>query len=158
MIDSIGRMRVFASPDELRDAVGTHLGYSPWRVVGQEQVTAFAEVTGDRQWIHVDPRRAAAGPFGGTIAHGYFVLSLMPSFAAEVYRVDGARMAVNYGLGKVRFPSPTPVGASIRAGIELVSADPVAGGVHTVARVTVQRQDGGDKPCCVAETIARFYA
>jgi acyl dehydratase len=150
-------MRVFASPDELRGAVGEQLGYSPWRVVEQAQVTAFAEVTGDRQWIHVDPQRAAAGPFGTTIAHGYFVLSLLPSFSAEVYRVDGAQMAVNYGLGKVRFPSPVPVGSSIRAGIELVSAEPVAGGVHTVARVTVQRQ-GSDKPSCVAETIARFYA
>jgi acyl dehydratase len=149
-------MRVFASPGDLSDAVGTHLGYSPWRTVEQDRVTAFADVTGDRQWIHIDPERAAAGPFGTTIAHGYFVLSLLPSFAAEVYRVDGARMAVNYGLGKVRFPAPVPVGSSIRAGVELVSADPIADGVHTVALVTVQRQ-GSDKPCCVAETIARFY-
>ena len=149
-------MRVFASPAQLPDAAGTHLGYSPWRLVEQERVTAFAEVTGDLQWIHIDPQRAAAGPFGTTIAHGYFVLSLLPSFAGEVYRVDGARMAVNYGLGKVRFPAPVPVGSSIRAGVELVSAEAISGGVHTVALVTVQRQ-GTDKPCCVAETIARFY-
>ncbi|GIH14571.1 MaoC family dehydratase [Rugosimonospora africana] len=150
-------MRIFASPDELLDAAGTHLGYSPWRTVEQERVTAFAEVTGDLQWIHIDPERAAAGPYGTTIAHGYFVLSLLPSFAAEVYRVESARMAVNYGLGKVRFPAPVPVGSSIRAGIELVSAGQAGDAVHTVALVTVERE-GGEKPCCVAETIARFYA
>jgi acyl dehydratase len=149
-------MRIFASPRDLLDATGTHLGYSPWRTVEQERVNAFAEVTDDRQWIHVDPQRAAAGPYGTTIAHGYFVLSLLPSFAAEVYRVDGARMAVNYGLGKVRFPAPVPMGSAIRAGIELVSAGTVGDAVHTVALVTVERQ-GGEKPCCVAETIARFY-
>lgn len=149
-------MRIFASPRDLLDAAGTHLGYSPWRTVEQERVNTFAEVTDDLQWIHIDPERAAAGPFGTTIAHGYFVLSLLPSFAAEVYRVDGARMAVNYGLGKVRFPAPVPVGSAIRAGIELISAGTVGDAVHTVALVTVERQ-GGDKPCCVAETIARFY-
>src|SRR5258706_16026070 len=112
-------MRVFANFDELRGAAGGHLGYSAWRKVEQPQVSEFAEVTDDRQWIHVDPQRAAAGPFGGTIAHGYLVLSLVPSFAAEIYRVEGARMGVNYGLNRVRFPSPVPVGSAIRAGIRL---------------------------------------
>ena len=149
-------MRIFANFDELLEAAGSHLGYSAWRAVDQDRVSEFAEVTDDRQWIHVDPQRAAAGPFGGTIAHGYLVLSLIPSFAAEVYRVDGARMAVNYGLNRVRFPSPVPVGSSIRAGVRLASVDPVDGGVQVVSEVTIERE-GQQKPCCVAETVARFY-
>jgi acyl dehydratase len=149
-------MRTFATLDELRAAAGSHLGYSAWRTVEQPQVTEFAEVTGDRQWIHVDPRRAADGPFGGTIAHGYLVLSLLPSFAAEVYHVDGARMAVNYGLNRVRFPAPVPVGSAIRAGLRLATVEPVDGGMQVVAEVTIERE-GQEKPCCVAETVARFY-
>jgi acyl dehydratase len=149
-------VRTFANFDELLGAAGSHLGYSAWRPVDQDRVTEFAEVTDDRQWIHVDQQRAAAGPFGGTIAHGYLVLSLIPSFAAEVYRVDGARMAVNYGLNRVRFPSPVPVGSSIRAGVRLASVDPVDGGVQVIAEVTIERE-GQEKPCCVAETVARFY-
>jgi acyl dehydratase len=149
-------MRTFATLDELRAAAGSHLGYSAWRTVEQEQVSEFAEVTGDRQWIHVDPQRAAAGPFRGTIAHGYLVLSLIPSFAAEVYHVDAARMAVNYGLNRVRFPSPVPVGSAIRAGVRLVAVDSVDGGVQVVAEMTIERE-GQEKPCCVAETVARFY-
>jgi acyl dehydratase len=149
-------VRTFANFDELREAAGSHLGYSAWRAVDQDRVSQFAEVTDDRQWIHVDQQRAAAGPFGGTIAHGYLVLSLIPSFAAEVYRVDGARMAVNYGLNRVRFPSPVPVGSSIRAGVRLAAVDPVDGGVQVVAEVTIERE-GQEKPCCVAETVARFY-
>jgi acyl dehydratase len=149
-------MRVFANFDELRVAAGGHLGYSAWRKVEQPQVSEFAEVTDDRQWIHVDPQRAAAGPFGGTIAHGYLVLSLVPSFAAEIYHVEGARMGVNYGLNRVRFPSPVPVGSAIRAGIRLASVEPVDGGVQVVAEVTIERE-GQEKPCCVAETVARFY-
>ncbi len=149
-------MRTFADFDELTAAAGSHLGYSAWRAVDQHRVSQFAEVTEDRQWIHVDQQRAAAGPFGGTIAHGYLVLSLIPSLAAEVYRVDGARMAVNYGLNRVRFPSPVPVGCSIRAGVRLASIDPVDGGVQVVTEVTIERE-GQEKPCCVAETVARFY-
>jgi acyl dehydratase len=149
-------MRNFANVDELRAAAGSHLGFSAWRTVDQPQVTRFAEVTDDLQWIHVDPQRAAEGPFRGTIAHGYLVLSLIPSFAAEVYHVDGVRMAVNYGLNRVRFPSPVPVGSAIRAGVRLASVEPVEGGVQVVAEVTIER-DGQEKPCCVAETVARFY-
>jgi acyl dehydratase len=149
-------MRTFANFEELRASAGGHLGYSAWRTVDQDQVTAFADATDDHQWIHVDPERAAAGPFGGTIAHGYLMLSLIPSFTSEVYRVDGTRMAVNYGLNKVRFPAPRPVGSQIRAGVRLASVEPVEGGVQVVAEVTIERE-GFPKPCCVAETVARFY-
>ncbi|HEU4422950.1 MAG TPA: MaoC family dehydratase [Pilimelia sp.] len=150
-------MREFASPADLQLAVGEHLGYSDWRVVDQAQVDAFAEATGDRQWIHTDPERARQGPFGSTIAHGYLVLSLVPSLTTEVYRVHGVRMAVNYGLNRVRFPSPVPTGAKVRAGIRLIAAEEIDGGVHVLNEVTIERE-GEPKPCCVAETIARFYA
>jgi acyl dehydratase len=150
-------MRTFASPDELIKSVGEHLGYTEWREISQERVNAFADATDDHQWIHVDPEKAAAGPFGQTIAHGFLTLSLLPSLTSAVYRVEGMRMGVNYGLDKVRFPAPLPVGSRIRAGVELVSADPVAGNaVQVKARVTVERE-GGDKPVCVAEALSRFY-
>jgi acyl dehydratase len=150
-------MRTFGSLDAVREAVGEELGHSPWRVVDQAQVDAFAEATGDRQWIHVDPERAARGPFGTTIAHGYLVLSLLPSLAAEIYRVEGIRMAVNYGLNRVRFPSPVPTGSSVRARVRLVSAEEIEGGLHVINEVTVERE-AHDKPSCVAETVSRFYA
>jgi acyl dehydratase len=150
-------MRTFATLDDLRAATGEHLGYSDWRTVDQQQVTLFADATDDHQWIHVDPQRAAAGPFGTTIAHGYLMLSLLPSFSAEVYRADGVRMALNYGLNRVRFPSPLPVGSRIRAGFRLVSVDPIEGGAQVVVEVTIERE-GHDKPCCVAESVARYYA
>ena len=150
-------MRTFPKPEALRDAVGEHIGYSQWRVVDQAQVDAFADATGDHQWIHVDAERAARGPFGTTIAHGYLVLSLLPSMAVEVYRVDGVRMAINYGLNRVRFPAPLPTGSAVRAGIRVLSVEDIAGGLHVVNEVTVERQ-GESKPCCVAETVSRFYA
>jgi acyl dehydratase len=150
-------VREFASPADLQSAVGEHFGYSDWRVVDQAQVDAFAEATGDRQWIHIDPERARQGPFGTTIAHGYLVLSLVPSLTTEVYRVHGVRMAVNYGLNRVRFPAPVPTGAKVRAGIRLIAAEEIDGGVHVLNEVTIERE-GEPKPCCVAETIARFYA
>ena len=149
-------MRVFRGIAELEAAVGSHLGYSAWHTVTQEQIDLFAEATGDHQWIHVDPQRAAAGPFGGTIAHGYLTLSLLPALVQELYRVEGVRMGVNYGLNKVRFPAPLPVGSAVRATAELVSAEPVPGGYQLVSRVTVSA-DGSDKPCCVAETVTRLY-
>jgi acyl dehydratase len=149
-------LRTFTSLDELRGAVGEHLGYSDWRVVDQKQVDQFAEATGDRQWIHVDPERAGQGPFGTTIAHGYLVLSLVPALVAEVWRVDWARMAVNYGLNRVRFPSPVPTGTALRAGVRLLSVDDVTGGLHLVTEVTIEKQ-GEEKPCCVAETLSRIY-
>ncbi len=150
-------MRTFASLDELQAATGEHLGYSDWRAVEQEQVSLFADATDDHQWIHVDQQRAAAGPFGTTIAHGYLMLSLLPSFSAAIYRAEGVRMALNYGLNRVRFPSPLPVGSRIRAGFRLVSVEPIEGGVQVVVEATIERE-GHDKPCCVAETVARYYA
>jgi len=149
-------VKVFDSLDALRAAVGEHLGHSEWHTVTQEQVNAFADATGDHQWIHVDPQAAAHGPFGTTIAHGFLMLSLIPMLAASVSRVDGVRMGINYGLNKVRFPAALPTGSSIRAGVRLVSIEDIPGGVHIVNEVTIER-DGGDKPCCVAESVVRYY-
>jgi acyl dehydratase len=149
-------MRVFDSVAALKEAVGEHLGHSDWHPVSQERVDAFADATGDHQWIHVDPAAAARGPFGTTIAHGYLMLSMIPMLAAEVSRVEGVRMGINYGLNRVRFPAPLPTGSPLRAGIRLLSVDDVAGGVQVVSEVTLER-DGGDKPCCVAETVSRYY-
>jgi acyl dehydratase len=145
-------MRVLDGIGELECAIGTHLGHSEWHTVTQQQVDLFADATGDHQWIHVDPERAAERPFGTTIAHGYLTLSLVPMLAAEVYRVDGVRMSVNYGANKLRFPSPVPVGSRVRAGVELVSVTPGSGGYQVVPRVTIERE-GGDKPACVVDTV-----
>jgi acyl dehydratase len=150
-------MRTFGSLAELSAAKGEHLGYSQWHEVDQERVDLFADATGDHQWIHVDPERAKHGPFGRTIAHGFLTLSLIPELASEVYRVDGVRMGVNYGLNKVRFPAPVPVGSRVRAGVEVLDVTDVEGGIQVVNRVTVEAE-GGPKPCCVAETVVRLYA
>jgi acyl dehydratase len=150
-------MRVFESTAALRDAAGGHLGHSGWHLVDQERVSAFADATGDHQWIHVDPDAAARGPFGTTIAHGYLLLSLIPLLAGEVFTVRGVRMAVNYGLDRVRFPAPVPTGSRVRAGARLESVVDIDGGVHVVTEVTIERE-GGDKPCCVARTVSRYYA
>ncbi|MFC1405098.1 MULTISPECIES: MaoC family dehydratase [Streptacidiphilus] len=150
-------MATFASLADFTAAVGTELGSSEWLTVDQDRINLFAEATGDHQWIHVDPERAAAGPFGTTIAHGYLTLSLIPALVKECYSIEGGlRMAVNYGSDKVRFPAPVPVGSTIRATAELVSVTEVAGGVQAVVRVTISNKDGG-KPHCVADTITRFY-
>src|SRR4029450_1346610 len=136
-------MRTFAKLSELEALVGEHIADSDWIEVTQERIQLFADATGDHQWIHVDPERAKAGPFGTTIAHGFLTLSLVPSLASQGYRVDGARVGINYGLDKVRFPSPLPVGSRIRGGVELLSADEVAGGGLQVRnRVTVEREGG----------------
>ena len=146
-------MKTFHGLDEFEKAVGTHLGHSDWHTVTQEQVDLFAEATGDHQWIHVDPERAKDGPFGGTIAHGYLTLSMVPKLVWEVYKVEGLSMGVNYGSNKVRFPSPVPVGSRIRAGVELVSLERGPNGAQATVRVTIERE-GGDKPACVAETVS----
>ncbi|MFE5284885.1 MaoC family dehydratase [Nocardia sp. NPDC056611] len=146
-------MKVFNGIAELEQAVGDHLGYSDWHTVSQNQVDLFAAVTGDQQWIHIDPVKAASGPFGTTIAHGYLTLSLLPLLVSQVYRVDGIRMGINYGSDKVRFPSPVPVGSKVRAGVELVGLKQTAAGVQLTARVTIDR-DGSDKPACVADTVS----
>ncbi|MGZ4460596.1 MAG: MaoC family dehydratase [Nocardioidaceae bacterium] len=150
-------MRTFQGIDDLETAVGTHLGWSDWHTVTQEQIDTFAEATGDHQWIHVDPERAKDGPFGTTIAHGYLTLSLVPRLVWQIYTVEGLSMGVNYGSNKVRFPSPVPVGSRIRAGAELVSLERGATGAQAVVRVTVER-DGGDRPACVAETMSVLVA
>jgi acyl dehydratase len=149
-------MRTFATVQELAGAVGERIGPGEALPIEQERVNLFADASGDHQWIHVDPERAAAGPFGGTVAHGYLTLSLIPALTQQLYRVDGVRMALNYGLNKVRFPAPVRVGSQVRATVELLSVEPVGGGYQLVARVSVTA-DGSDKPCCVAETVSRLY-
>ena len=149
-------MRVFASLDELGKAVGEQLGYSDWHTVTQDQINAFADATGDHQWIHIDPEAAAKGPFRTTIAHGFLTLSLIPMLVVQVSRVNGIRMGVNYGLNKVRFPAPVPVGSKLRAGVKVLSFGEIPGGAQAVNEVTIERE-GGDKPCCVAETVVRYY-
>ncbi|WP_433053673.1 MaoC family dehydratase [Dactylosporangium sp. CS-033363] len=149
-------MRTFASAGELLASVGEHLGYSEWQEVTQERVNLFADATGDHQWIHVDPERAKAGPFGTTIAHGFLTLSLLPTLVSQVYRVEGIRMGINYGLDLVRFPAPLPTGSKVRAGVELLVADDKGEGwVQLKNRVTIERE-GGDKPVCVAESLTRL--
>jgi acyl dehydratase len=152
----MSQARIFASPDELRTAVGEELGTSGWLEIDQKRIDLFADATGDHQWIHVDPEKAAGGPFGTTIAHGYLTLSLIPSLMPEVLRVEGVKMGVNYGVNKVRFPAPVPVGSRLRATGRIVEVSEVPGGVQLVIAITIERE-GGDKPVCVAETVARFY-
>ena len=142
--------------DELKAKQGEHLGYSDYVTITQEQVNLFADATGDHQWIHVDPERAKAGPFGGPIAHGYLTLSLAPALLPQILIVGGISMGVNYGCGKVRFPSPVPVGSKVRAGAELVSVEDVAGGAQVTMSVTFE-VEGAPKPSCVAEVIYRYY-
>jgi acyl dehydratase len=144
------------SIDELSALVGTHLGYSKYVRVTQEQVNLFADATGDHQWIHVDPERAAAGPFAHTIAHGYLTLSLIPVLLGDVMKVDGVAMGVNYGSNKVRFTSPVPVGSEIRAGATLASVEDVANGVQVALDVVVEVKDA-PKPSCVAQVVFRYY-
>ncbi|WP_411071737.1 MaoC family dehydratase [Streptomyces sp. cmx-4-25] len=148
--------RIFTSAEELRAGVGEQLGYSDWLEVDQKRIDLFAEATGDHQWIHVDPERAAAGPFGTTIAHGYLTLSLLPVFVPQVLAVEGVRMGINYGTEKVRFPAPVPVGSRLRATAVLAGVEEVAGGVQVTAAVTVERE-GSEKPVCVAESVSRYY-
>lgn len=145
-----------ANIDELATMVGQHLGYSDFQAVTQEQVNLFAAATGDHQWIHEDVERAKHGPFGGTIAHGYLTLSLLPVLLHDVLRVDGVAMGINYGTNKVRFTSPIPVGSSIRAGATLASVEPFDGGA-TVALDTVIEIRDVAKPACVAQVIYRYY-
>lgn len=149
-------MRVFTGADELRSAIGEQLGVSDWMTIEQERIDTFADATGDHQWIHVDAEKAAAGPFGTTIAHGFLTLSLLPCLVAQIYRVDGAKMGINYGLNKMRFPAPVPVGSKVRANAELAEVDEVQGGLQLVVRTTLEIE-GSDKPGCVAEWVTRVY-
>lgn len=146
-------MRTFDGVAQLEQAVGTHLGYSEWHTIDQTQIDLFADATGDHQWIHVDPDKAARGPFGTTVAHGFLTLSLLPMLTAQVYAVEGVSMGVNYGADKVRFPAPVPVDSRVRAGVELTAVTPHALGYQVATRVTIERE-GGDKPACVVDMLA----
>jgi acyl dehydratase len=148
--------RVFAQPGALLDAVGERLGESAWFAIDQARIGQFADATLDHQWVHVDPERANSGPFGGCIAHGYLTLSLVNYFLPQIVRIDGARMGVNYGCDRVRFPAPVRVGARVRGVGELLRAEAIEGGVQAWIRVTVEIE-GEAKPGCVADTISRYY-
>ena len=142
--------------DELGGMVGRHLGYSDYLVVDQDRIDRFADATGDHQWIHVDPERAAEGPFGTTIAHGYLTLSLVPLLLPQVLSVEGVAFGLNYGCNRVRFPAPVPSGSAVRLGAVLASADEVAGGVQVILDVEIAVQDAA-KPSCAAEVVLRYY-
>jgi acyl dehydratase len=145
-------VRTFSSIDEIAQAVGEDIGTSDWLEVTQERVDQFAESTGDFQWIHVDQERAAAGPFGGTIAHGYLTLSLIPVLSQSIFAIDTDGPRLNYGLNKVRFPNPVKVGQRVRSHAKLVALTDVPAGKQLVVGYTIEI-DGGDKPACVAETV-----
>ena len=142
--------------EELKAAEGQVLGTSDWHEVTQADVDAFADVTGDHQWIHVDVERAKETPFGGTIAHGYFTLSLIPLLSRQVFGMEGFTFALNYGLNRVRFPSPMPVGGKIRCTVKVAEVQEIPGGAQTTMEMTLERE-GGEKPVCVAETLVRAY-
>lgn len=145
-------MRRFSTLDDLTAAVGDHLGHSDWLQIDQDRIDAFADATGDHQWIHVDPERAASGPFGATIAHGYLSMSLLPLLVAQIVDYDGWATRINYGTDKVRFPSPVVVGSRIRAGAEVTAVDPGSAGTRVSLRVTVEIEDA-PKPAVVADTL-----
>ena len=150
-------MILIESPEQLAGWVGTEVAVSDWVEVTQARVDRFAEATGDHQWIHVDPERARAGPFGATIAHGFLTLSMLPLFMESTLDFSRSRMGINYGLNKVRFPAPVPVGSRLRARMTLLACEPLPDrGVQATWQVTIER-DGGDKPVCVAESVSRRY-
>jgi acyl dehydratase len=149
--------RIINGTDELKSLIGQHLGYSDWMEITQERVNQFADATGDHQWIHIDPERAAKeSPFGGPIAHGYLTLSLGPVLMPQVFITTGYRMGVNYGCNKVRFMSPVPVGAKLRLGVTLQAVEDIAGGIQTTYAFSFECE-GAAKPSCVAEVIFRSY-
>jgi len=149
-------MRTITGLEELKQAEGEELGVSDWHRITQADIDAFADVTGDHQWIHVDPERAKETPFGGTIAHGYFTLSLAPRFNEQILKMDGFAMAINYGLNKVRFPAPVPVDSQVRMRARLAELSEISGGAQMIMELTFERE-GGDKPVCVAESVVRVY-
>ena len=150
-------MKIFQNLAELPPLVGQDVAQSEWITITQEQVNLFAEATGDHQWIHVDVEKAKAGPFGAPIAHGFLTLSLIPWFFESAMEIRNTRMGVNYGLNKVRFTSPVPVGSRLRANMKLLACDPIDnGGMQMAWQVTVERE-GANKPACIAESLARRY-
>ena len=149
-------MQTITGLDQLKESEGRELGTSDWYEVTQKDIDTFADITGDHQWIHVDPDRAKETPFGGTIAHGYYTLSLAPRFSEQILKLEGFAFGINYGLNKVRFPAPLPVGAKVRMRAKVASVEPINGGAQLALELTFERK-GGDKPVCVAETLARVY-
>jgi acyl dehydratase len=145
-------MRVFKTFDEVSAAAGEELGTSEWLEIDQERVNAFADATGDHQWIHVDVDRAKSGPFGGTIAHGYLTLSLIPQFGAQIFSLETPGAKLNYGVNKVRFPSPVKVGSKVRATASLAEVTDIPAGKQLVTKFVLEIE-GSDKPACVAETV-----
>jgi acyl dehydratase len=145
-----------SSIEELTKLSGEHLGFSDWHLVDQARVDLFADATDDHQWIHVDPGRAAAGPFGGTIAHGYLTLSLIPGILHEVIQVEGFTFGVNYGCNKVRFPAPVKVGSRIRLGAAVASVESMGNDVAQVVLDITIESEGSDKPSCVAQVVYRY--
>jgi acyl dehydratase len=140
----------------LRESAGRHLGFTDWQEMTQERVDKFADATDDHQFIHVDPERAKATPFGGTIAHGYLTLSLVAPVMQELMRVSDSTMGVNYGLDKARFPAPVPVGAQFRGGAEIIDVSEIPGGLQVTVRATIEVH-GSEKPALVAQCLARIY-
>ena len=149
-------MREFERLAELAGLVGQEIGVSDWLTVDQARIQRFADATDDQQWIHTDPARAAAGPFGTTIAHGFLTLSLLPVFFETGFRIADTQMGLNYGLNKVRFPAPVPVGSRLRACFRLLCFEPIEGGAQMAVEVSVERE-GAAKPVCVAESLTRRY-
>ena len=150
-------MKIFASLQDLAASVGQDVAVSDWVVVTQEQINLFAQATGDHQWIHTDADKAQSGPFGTTIAHGFLTLSLLPQFFESAFDIQGSRMGINYGLNKVRFTAPVPVGSRLRAHMNLLACEAIdKQGVQMTWRVSVERE-GSDKPVCVAESLVRRY-
>ena len=149
-------MRTITGLEELKAAEGEELGVSGWHQVGQDDIDAFADVTGDHQWIHVDVERAKETPFKGTIAHGFFTLSLLPYLNNQIFKLEGFAFALNYGLNKVRFPAPVPVGSKVRSSPKIAEVSDVAGGSQIVFETTFE-VEGGSKPVCVAESVVRVY-
>jgi acyl dehydratase len=149
-------MNTYPKLSDLQALVGSTLGSSDWQPIDQARIDQFAAVTGDDQWIHVDPVRAAAGPFGTTVAHGHLTLSLVPVMVRTAFKITDVRMSVNYGLNRVRFPAPVPVGSRLRGHFKLISFEPIAGGAQIVVEVTSERE-GHSKPVCVAESVARHF-
>lgn len=151
-------MVTYESLDDLRDAAGTHLGWTDWIDITQDRVNLFADATGDHQWIHVDVARAnAESPFGGPVAHGYLTLALSNLFLPQLIDVPAASAGVNYGTGRVRFPAPVPVGSRVRCGAEITSVADIPGGLQTIITVTIE-VEGNDKPACVIESLSRWLA
>jgi len=149
-------MRTITGLQELKAAEGDEVGTSEWAPVTQKAIDDFAEVTGDHQWIHVDPERAKETPFGGTIAHGYYTLSLAPKFSEEILQLEGFAFGINYGLDKVRFPAPLPVGSKVRMSAKVASVEEISGGAQLKLELTFEGSDQ-EKPVCVAESLARLY-